>query len=189
MEFLKEHLGEELYNQVAEKLKGNDKVKLANLAEGGYVDKGKFTAAEQIKKDLETQIADRDSQLETLKKSAGDNETLKAKIAELQNENTAFKTDYENKLKAAQLDAALDRKLFEVKAVDNVAVKALLDMNKISLDGENLIGADEQIKALQDSKKWAFAQPSVPGAGGNPPPPAKGDQGSTFGDAIKERIS
>ena len=42
MEFLKEILGEELYSQVEAKLKGNDKVKLANLASGEYVSKSKF---------------------------------------------------------------------------------------------------------------------------------------------------
>ena len=34
MEFLKEFLGDDLYTQVEAKLKGNDKVKLANLASG-----------------------------------------------------------------------------------------------------------------------------------------------------------
>lgn len=188
MEFLKEALGEELYNQVSEKLKGNDKIKLGNLATGEYVGKDKFAAMESAKNEAAKQLQERDTQLEALKKGAGDNEALKAEITKLQNENSAAVADYEKKLKAAQLDAALDRKLFEAKAVDNVAVKALLDMTKISLDGENLIGADEQIKALQDAKKWAFAQPSVPGASANPPPPAKNDETGTFADAVKERI-
>ena len=41
-------------------------------------------------------------------------------------------------------------------AVDTRAVRALLDMSKIHLDGDNLIGADEQISALKKDKAWAF---------------------------------
>ena len=42
MEFLKPVLGEALYEQVQEKLKGQKDIKLANLALGQYVDKRKF---------------------------------------------------------------------------------------------------------------------------------------------------
>lgn len=47
MEFLKPVLGEALYAQVQEKLKGRTDVKLANLAEGQYVDKRKFKAKDE----------------------------------------------------------------------------------------------------------------------------------------------
>lgn len=172
MEWLKEHLGEELYNKVVEKLKGNDKVKLANLASGEYVGKDKFTAAETAKKQLEEQLRERDTQLESLKKAAGDNETLKAEIAKLQKANTEAQADFEAKLKAAQLDFQLEARLLKEGAINTKAVKALLDTSKISLDGENLIGLDDQLNALKEKEKWAFVEPKtdVPGAGGNPAP-------------------
>lgn len=44
MEFLKPVLGETLYQQVEQKLKGQKDIKLANLASGQYVDKRKFKA-------------------------------------------------------------------------------------------------------------------------------------------------
>ena len=73
-------------------------------------------------------------------------------------------------------------------AVNITAVGALLDMSKISLDEKgNLVGADEQIKALKETQKWAFIQPAVPGAGGNPPP-VEGGQKASFADAIQERL-
>ena len=37
MEFLKQYISPELYAQLEEELKGNDKVKLGNLADGSYV--------------------------------------------------------------------------------------------------------------------------------------------------------
>lgn len=174
MDWLKEHLGDELYSKVTEKLKDNDKVKLANLASGEYIGKDKFIAAETAKKQMEEQLKERNTQLESLKKSAGDNEILKAEIAKLQTANTNAQADFDAKLKAAQLDYQLEARLMKEGAINTKAVKALLDASKISLDGENLIGIDEQLKALKEKEKWAFAEAdtNVPGAGGNP---AQGD--------------
>lgn len=169
MEFLKEVLGEELYNQVAEKLKGNDKIKLANLAEGKYVSKEKFDTAELARKNAEDKLA----------------ELQKIDTAGLQAENEQLKKD----LEATKLSAKVDAALMGAKAVNVTAVKALLDMSKISLDGDKLVGADEQIKTLKETQKWAFEQPYVPGAPGNPVPPADPGQQGTFGDAIKERLA
>jgi hypothetical protein len=152
MEFLKQYLGDELYAQVAEKLTGNDKVKLANLADGGYVAKGKFDELEIDKGKLAKQVAD-------LQKVDG--AALQGQVDQLTKDNAALKM-------GRKLDAAL----MAAKAHDVTAVGALLDMGKISLDDSGkLVGADEQIKALQQSHAWAFAQTTMPGAGGNPPAP------------------
>lgn len=140
-----------------------------------FVARSDFNALSDTKKSLETQIGERDKQLDELKKvdAAG----LQAEIARLQGENTKAKTDFDVQLKGIKLKAALEARLAKEKAVDVTAVSALLDHSKISLDGENLIGVDDQIKALRDSKKWAFESSDVPGAGGNPPP--GGDPGKT----------
>lgn len=123
---------------------------------------------------LRGQLKERDVQLETLKKA--DPEKLQAEITRLQGENTTAKAKYDADLRAAQLDYRLETKLMKEGAVNTKAVKALLDASKISLDGDNLIGIDEQLKTLKESEKWAFAPeaPSVPGFGGNPPPPPPG---------------
>ena len=42
MEFLQPILGDELYDAVAQKLAGREDVKLANLAQGGYVGQGEI---------------------------------------------------------------------------------------------------------------------------------------------------
>jgi hypothetical protein len=140
-----------------------------------FVARSDFNALSDTKKSLETQIGERDKQLDELKKvdAAG----LQAEIARLQGENTKAKSDFDVQLKGIKLKAALEARLAKEKAVDVTAVSALLDHSKISLDGENLIGIDDQIKALRDSKKWAFESSDVPGAGGNPPP--GGDPGKT----------
>ena len=53
----------------------------------GYVDKDAFDAKEQERKQFETTVNDYKTQLETLKTAAGDNETLKQQIADLQEQN------------------------------------------------------------------------------------------------------
>lgn len=56
MEFLKDVLGVDLYNQVTEALKGHEKdIKLANLATGDYVSKGKYDSDLQAR---DTRIAE-----------------------------------------------------------------------------------------------------------------------------------
>lgn len=188
MEFLKEHLGEELYNQVAEKLKGNDKVKLANLAAGEYVGKEKYAALEAGKKELETQLKERDTQLEELKKvdAAG----LQAKIAELQEANTAAKAEYEAKLNQARLDHALDSFLRDQKVKNPKAVRGLLDLEKIKLDGDKLLGVEDQIKALRESDAYLFAdRDPVPGAPNPAPDPAPKPEPKTAVDKVASKVS
>lgn len=156
MEFLKEHLGDELYNQIVEKLKGNDKVKLANLAGGEYVGKDKFTALETVKNELTGQLKDRDTQLETLKKSSGDVEALKTEIGTLQETNKTTKETYETKLKDMQLTAAIQAKLTDTKYPDLLATK--FDKGKLTLsdDGSTVLGIEEQLKTIKETYKDLF---------------------------------
>lgn len=168
LKMLKELLGELYTDEIAKKL-GDAKL---------VVDDGKmvpYDRFKQVNDDLKGAngiIADRDKQLETLKGAAGDNETLKAEIVKLQGENSTAKTDYDNKLKAQQLDYAIETKLAKEGAVNSKAVRALLDSSKISLDGENVLGLDDQLKSIKETEAWAFTQTQtkVPGSGGNPPP-------------------
>ncbi len=141
----------------------------------GFVARADFNALNETKKALDGQIKDRDTQLDALKKvdAAG----LQAEIVKLQGENRAAQEKHDADLKQIKLKATLEARLAKEKAIDVTAVSALLDHSKISLDGDNLIGIDEQLKTLRESKKWAFETTDVPGAGGNPPP--GGDPGNT----------
>lgn len=159
MEFLKEALGDELYDQVAAKLKGNDKVKLANLADGGYVGKEKFDASEATITDLRKQLADRDKDIAALKKSAGDNEDLSKQLTDLQ---AKYKTDTEalqGKIQQNALNAALDLGITKAKGKNAKAVKALLDSSKLSLkDDGSVDGLDAALEALKQSDSYLFEQ-------------------------------
>lgn len=132
---------------------------------------GKDIEAEKAKIKAETEKLTKANETikslqETVKKFDGvDVEKLKKDLADAE-------TKYNTELSAAKLNYALEARLAKEGAVNSKAVKALLDISKISLDGDNLIGIDEQLKVLKEKEKWAFTQPTpeVPGAGGNPPP-------------------
>lgn len=128
--------------------------------EGGKAVKAELDALKEQTKTYETQ-------LEELKKA--DPEALKKTIEDLQAANKQAAADYEAKLKQAARDAKLEARLTEEGAVNVKAVRALLAEDKISLDGDNLVGIDDQIKALKESDKWAFNAVQVPGSPANPP--------------------
>lgn len=138
--------------------------------EKSFVPRADFSTLTATKAALETQISERDKQLSELQKLKP--EDLQAEIKRLQGENTSAAAKFDADLKSARLEYALDARLASVGAVNVKAVKALLDGSKISLDGDNLVGLDEQLKSLKESEKWAFAPDvkAVPGVGGNPPP-------------------
>lgn len=163
LEWLKTVLGEAYTEDI-------DKSVSAEIGKG-FVARNDYNALNETKKQLEGQVGERDKQLEALKKvdAAG----LQAEIDRLQGENKKAVEDYDKQLKQIKLDSALDAKLMAAKAVNTRAVKALLDHTKISLDGENLIGLDDQLVKLKETEKWAFSADGVPGGGGNPPPSGK----------------
>ena len=53
--------------------------------------------------------------------------------------------------------SAVDKALANAKAKNVKMVKALLDMEKVKLDGENIIGLDDQIKTLKADPTSMFA--------------------------------
>lgn len=146
LEWLKTILGENYTDEI-------DK-KVSDQIGKSFVSKEDFNTTNEAKKTLDAQLLERDKQLEALKKI--DAEGLQAQIAKLQEENQTTKTDYETKLKETQLEYKLENRLIKEGAVNVKAVKALLDASKISLDGENLLGVDEQLKSIKESEKWAF---------------------------------
>lgn len=106
--------------------------------------------------DYKQQLSDRDTQLEELKKV--DAEGMQAKIDELQQTNETQKTEYEQKLQQKEFDHKLENTLSNAKVKNTKAVKALLDMDTIKLDGDNLKGLDDQLKALKESDAYLFEQ-------------------------------
>lgn len=130
--------------------------------------------------DYKQQIKDRDKQLEELKKvDAG---ALEKTISELQETNKTQKSEHEERIAKQQKEFAIELALRDAGALNSKAVKALLDTESIKLDGETLLGLDDQVKALQKSDAYLFKQqqnpnspqifvPGNPNGGSNKPNP------------------
>ncbi len=134
-----------------------------------FIPKDKYNEVAEAKKKLEADIAERDKQLEDLKKAAGSNEELKKQIEALQAENKKAVEEWQAKMAQMQLDFAIEKALAAAKAKNPKAVKALLDMEKVKLDGEQLLGLDDQLKAIQQSDAYLFGESGKVGSGTNPP--------------------
>lgn len=152
MEKLKELLGEELYNQLVAKL-GDTKIM---VDDGNFIPKSRFDEVNNDRQSLKDMLKERDAQLEELKKKAGDSEALKTKIEELQQANETTVNEYEEKLKKQSFNFAVESALAKFEAKNVKAVKALLDLEKIKLDGQSLLGLEDQVTALKYSDPYLF---------------------------------
>ncbi len=134
-----------------------------------FIPKDKYNEVAEAKKKLEEDIQGRDNQLEKLKNAAGNSEELKAQIEQLQAENQKAAEEWQAKMAQMQLDFAIEKALAAAKAKNAKAVKALLDMDKVKLDGEQLLGLEDQLKVLQQSDPYLFGDSGKVGGGTNPP--------------------
>ncbi len=141
--------------------------------DGAYVPKSRFNEVNEEKNDLKKQLSDRDGQLETLKKSKGDAEALKAQIKALQDKNKADSEAAAAKMKDLQLSTAIQLAIGN-DAQDAGIVAGLLDKSKLILGEDGKVtGLAEQVEALKKDKAFLF-KPAEGGSrynpkGGNPP--------------------
>ena len=182
MDTLKKLFGDKAltYAELEKALEGNKEIKLANLASGGYVDKAKFTAAETQISDLKSQISQRDKDLEELKKldAAG----LKQQLSDLQAKYDTDTKAYNDKLTAQTINSHIELKLTAAKAKNLTAVKALINLDNVKLDGDKLLGFDDQLKEITKNNPYLFGEVEK-----NPPPPGAGGTGGGADDMAKWR--
>jgi hypothetical protein len=109
-------------------------------------------------KDLEGELEKRNAQLTELGDKAQGNEQLTEEINKLKAANEQQAQEYEAKLQKQQFEAKLSDALRGAKVRNPRAVKALLDTEKIKLDGDKLLGLDDQLGAIKESDAYLFDQ-------------------------------
>jgi len=157
-----------------------------------YVPKHRFDEVTEAKKKAEKDVTDRDTQIAELGKTAGLSEELKAQIATLTAENQAAAEKHAAEVKELQLGNAIKAKLMG-KVHDEGLAAGLIDKTKLVVDGDKIVGLDEQIEGLKKDKAFLFKddnqQQKPPGfhvgGGGNPTPPAAG---TSLKDAIAAQL-
>jgi len=122
--------------------------------------KGELATITTERDGLKEQLTERDGQLETLSKV--DAKGLQAEIDRLKGENANSATEYQGKLDKQAFDFSLERALTDAKVRNPKAVKALLDLESIKLDGDKLLGFDDQVKALKESDPYQFDAEETP---------------------------
>ena len=143
MEFLKEHLGEELYNQVSEALKDKS-LKLADLSTGEYTSKAKHDAELKKAKDAIKEL--------TEKVTAFDGVDIEA----LKTAATTWETKYNEDMQKTTLNYEIEKALIGSKAKNQKAVRSLLDQEKITFADGKVAGLQEQLEALRETDSYLF---------------------------------
>lgn len=130
---------------------------------GKMIPKSRFDDKNEEVKDLRQQLTDRDVQLKELEQKATGNEELQKQIQDLQTKNEQTVADYEGKLQQKDFDFKLESALRDAKSKNPKAVKALLNMENIKLDGDKLLGLDEQLEGLKKSDDYLFVSDGLKG--------------------------
>lgn len=133
------------------------KAEAASLKElEGYVPKEQLDTANTEKKHLQEDIKARDTQLEELKKSSGDNAELKKQIEDLQKANKEDAEKHAGELKELRLTNAI-KLAVAGKVHDEDMAAALFDRTKLVLTEDGKVaGLEEQLKTIRESKSFLF---------------------------------
>lgn len=162
---LKEIIGEELFKQLpTEKQKSYANQDLEDVSEGKYVSKERFNQVNTEAKDYKKKVAERDTQIANLKEEFKDTEGLKEKVEQLQQDNKKQEEDYQKKIEQIQMDNAIEKALASYNCKNTKIVKSLLDMEKIKVDGESVIGLKEQMESIKKTEDYLFEKAPVQGA-------------------------
>ena len=162
MDFLKAILSEDLYKQLEAALNahnGNEankdkQIKLANLASGEYVGKGKYDALDATLKSKDQELASANTLIEGMKKSEKSNAELQGKIAEYESQ----KQQLEKQLADTQLDYAIKVGLLEAKALDvEYLTFKLKEKGELALDEHGKVkGWEDKLSALKTQLPTQF---------------------------------
>ena len=84
-------------------------------------------------------------------------------VAALNQQITDLQKKYDSDLSAAKLGGALEAALLGAKSKSTKAVRALLNMDDIKMDGDKLLGLDTQLEKLKTDAAYLF-EDGKPGA-------------------------
>lgn len=168
MEFLEEILGNDLYSQVKtkvssynEKADKDKKVSIANVNNGEFIAKAKYTQLETDLNNTKTSLDTANTTITDLKKTNGDNTSLQSKIQEYETKISTLESTNKESLTRLVKESAIKEKLYAEKAKHPDLLLSKFDLSKITLDDKNenvVSGIDEQIKSHKETYKDLFGE-------------------------------
>ena len=168
MEFLKEILGEDLYEQVKTKVSSynatadkDKKVSIANVNSGEYVAKAKYSQLENDLNNTKISLETANNTIKDLKKSSGDNAELQTKIANYETEKKTLETKHKEETQRLIKEIAIKDALYNEKAKHPELLLSKFDLSKILLDekGEKVVGGiEDQVNTYKETYKDLFGE-------------------------------
>lgn len=168
MEFLKEILGEDLFNQVKtkvssynEKADKDKRVSIANVNGDEYVTKAKYSQLETDLANTKTSLDTANTTIADLKKTNGDNAELQTKIANYESEKANLEAKHKEITEKLIKEIAIKDALYAEKAKHPELLLGKFDLSKIILDenGKNVVfGIEEQMKSNKETYKDLFGE-------------------------------
>ncbi len=168
MEFLKEILGEDLYEQVKtkvssynEKADKEQKISIVNVNNGEYVAKAKYLQLEADLDNTKTSLETANTTIADLKKNNKENTDLQDKIAGYESEKANLEKAHKETTEKLIKTSAIKDALYNEKAKHPELLLSKFDLSKIILDekGEKVIsGIEEQIKSNKETYKDLFVE-------------------------------
>jgi chromosome segregation ATPase len=171
-----------------------DKILDENSADIGRA-KGELDTWKTKVTDLEKDIKTKDDKIEDLEKKVGDTDGLNQKISQLETDKTNLTNELNTKVLEIKKEYAIEGAIRDAKGKNLKAIRALLDVEKITYENEEFGGITEQLQALASAEdsSMLFGDTKTPpsgthinnppfgGNGGNPP--------KTFAESIANALN
>lgn len=159
-EAVKKVIGEELYSQISEKLgEGQDLM----LNDGSYIPKTRFSEVNEAKRQMEAELTTLKSEkteiektLEALKSDAETSKATKEQLSLMEQALVKVKEDSDKMVAQLKKEHTFDLSVNALKPKNLKAVKALFDIDKVSVDGENLVGFQDQAERIKAENPYLF---------------------------------
>lgn len=171
-----------------------DKILDENSADIGRA-KGELETYKTEVTTLKADIKSKDAEIEKLTKANGDVAELNKKIEQLEADKTKLTDDLTNQTTALKKTHAIENGVRDAKAKNVKAVMALLDLDKITFENDEIGGLSEQLEGLKGSEDSSFlfgesnptppagTSPNNPPSGGGTPPTS-----SSLAEAVAKAI-
>ena len=125
---------------------------------GNAIPKSRFDEVNEAKKQAEAKIAEMNEQIETLKKSASNNEELQKQITSLQEKNETDAKKYAADLKDRARSNSINLALTAKKARNIQAARALMELDDADFDENHELSKSgiAKIEKVFTENAWAF---------------------------------
>ncbi|MEG0371602.1 MAG: phage scaffolding protein [Clostridium sp.] len=136
--------------QIAGILKGMKDNKVYTTSEENIDDR--YSKLKGQKDNLDEQLKTANETIGDLKKSNKGNEELQTKVTEYETKVT----EYETKISDMRFNYAVDEVLKGSNVKNIKAIKALLNLEQVKIEGESTVGLKEQVEELKKSDSYLF---------------------------------